>query len=521
MMRRALRAIGLAIGSALFGMLLVGLALYIRFLRGGPELEPWHRAHLDEEFTAAQADELRTVANYRALEARLFDELDREVYAQTEAEDRVPYNRYHRGSQSDPATWPIDWNRTWEHAPVAPPAAVLLLHGLTDSPYSLRALGEDLAARGVHVLAPRMPGHGTAPAGLLDFEIEDMQALVHLAMRDLRARLGSDTPIYLVGYSNGAALAVDYALAVHEGADLPRPARLILISPALAVSRLAMVGRVHTGLSKLPGFGRAAWQLIEAEIDPYKYSSFSLHAAGETFRLTRGVARRVQRLAARGAIEGFPPVLAFVSTVDATVRADAVVDALLEHLAPQGHELVLFDVNRLAEAESLLVAGSGPLTRRLLAMPERPFELSVITNANPRSLQVKELEALAGSGRQTARLLALAWPRGVFSLSHVALPFPPDDPLYGYAAPPDDSHVQLGRVEVRGENGVLAVPTWLLTRQRSNPFYSYLEERVREAVLSAPPSPSAPASSSSSSQASPVAAHHRRLPAPAGTPPST
>ncbi|MCK7510179.1 MAG: hypothetical protein MZV70_43170 [Desulfobacterales bacterium] len=38
--------------------------------------------------------------------------------------------------------------------------------------------------------------------------------------------------------------------------------------------------------------------------------------------------------------------------------------------------------------------------------------------------------------------------------------------------------MQLGRIEVRGENGVLALPTWALTRQRSNPFHSYLIERL-------------------------------------------
>src|SRR5262245_47607565 len=111
MVRGALRAVGRALGWALVGMLLVGLALYGRYLRSGPELEPWHRARLDEEFTVARANEVRTIADYRALETRLFAELDREVYAATEPEDRLPYNRYYRGSRSDPSTWPLDWNR--------------------------------------------------------------------------------------------------------------------------------------------------------------------------------------------------------------------------------------------------------------------------------------------------------------------------------------------------------------------------------------------------------------------------
>ena len=79
----------------------------------------------------------------------------------------------------------------------------------------------------------------------------------------------------------------------------------------------------------------------------------------------------------------------------------------------------------------------------------------------------------------------------MFSLSHVALPFAPDDPLYGYAAAQDRTHVQLGRLEVHGENGVLAIPTWMLTRLRSNPFYSYLTQRV-EAVVAPSTAPEQP-----------------------------
>lgn len=210
-------------------------------------------------------------------------------------------------------------------------------------------------------------------------------------------------------------------------------------------------------------------------------------------------------------------MLAFVSTVDATVRAGAAVDTLLAHLAPQGHELVLFDVNRVAEAQSLVVAGSGALTHRLLEMADRPFALTIIANAGPHSLAVQERRAAAGAGRLSSRPLDLAWPRAIFSLSHVALPFPPDDLLYGYAAAQDEAHVQLGRLEVRGENGVLAVPTWMLTRLRSNPFYPYLAVRARDFVLSGPPS----ASDSSPSRATPAAAIPPPRPVPAGTPPST
>jgi carboxylesterase len=44
--------------------------------------------------------------------------------------------------------------------------AVLVLHGLTGSPWEVRPLGEALAARGFHVEAPLLPGHAGAPEAL-------------------------------------------------------------------------------------------------------------------------------------------------------------------------------------------------------------------------------------------------------------------------------------------------------------------------------------------------------------------
>ncbi len=239
-----------------------------------------------------------------------------------------------------------------------------------------------------------------------------------------------------------------------------------------------MVGRFKTGLSSVPGFERAAWEVIGTEFDPYKYTSFSFHAAGETFRLTRALAQGIERRTGSAPLSGFPPVLAFLSTVDSTVKAEAVTDALLDHLAPDGHELVLFDVNRYADVQPLLVDDPGPLTERLRSSSGRPYALTVITNASPESMQVAELRSPPGSGHAVQRALDLAWPPMTFSLSHVALPFPPDDPLYGYELQEPTRHVQLGRIEIRGENGVLKVPMWALTRQRSNPFHAYLLERI-------------------------------------------
>jgi hypothetical protein len=66
-------------------------------------------------------------------------------------------------------------------------------------------------------------------------------------------------------------------------------------------------------------------------------------------------------------------------------------------------------------------------------------------------------------------------------LSHVAVPFPPDDPFYG-AEGASRGPYPFGRLEPRGERGGLAVPVALLMRLRYNPFFPYLERRLAEFV---------------------------------------
>jgi hypothetical protein len=74
------------------------------------------------------------------------------------------------------------------------------------------------------------------------------------------------------------------------------------------------------------------------------------------------------------------------------------------------------------------------------------------------------------------------WPDKVFSLSHVAIPFPPDDPIYGKADSGGAYGLPIGSLEPRGERHLLLVPADLLLRLRHNPFFPYVEERLIEII---------------------------------------
>ena len=74
--------------------------------------------------------------------------------------------------------------------------------------------------------------------------------------------------------------------------------------------------------------------------------------------------------------------------------------------------------------------------------------------------------------------LNLGWPSGVISLSHVALPFPPDDPLYGQEPPENGDEMYLGQMALKGERGLLKISYDWLFRLRHNPFYDFFEKRA-------------------------------------------
>ena len=438
-------------------------------------LEAWHSERLNEEFTAADAKRVTSFADYLALEDRVFAQLDAKVYAATGSGESYALLRYGTGGAADPRQFVPDWNRSFELRPEIPLGGVLLLHGMSDSPYSLRAIGETLYRRGYHVLGLRLPGHGTAPSGLTTVRWQDMAAATRIAMRHLAAAL-SDKPIHVIGYSTGAALALDFTMDALDGQVAPVPASLVLVSPAVGIHSAAALAAWKRRLSVLPGLGGLGWLTVEPEFDPYKYNSFATNAGEQVHRLTISVSRRLERHARTTAAGTFPPTLVLKSNADATVSTDAVVGRLLGLLDPGRHELVLFDVNRLAAKSVIKVFDPRALDIRVMGTPDLPFTVVLVTNQNADTPAVVAYRQPPFSAEVSAvEPLGLAWPANMLSLSHVALPIPPDDPLYGRRPPDNTDLLFLGDMAIQGERGVLMLsPDWLL-RLRHNPFYSYLE----------------------------------------------
>ena len=120
----------------------------------------------------------------------------------------------------------------------------------------------------------------------------------------------------------------------------------------------------------------------------------------------------------------------------------------------------------------------------LFANAGRRYRLSLVTNAAPAHRRGRARRRRAPA-RPTSRRRPSASPgrRSVFSLSHLAVPFALDDPLFGIE--PDmsvDYGVRLGLLAPRGERGVLDGPTDQFMRLNCNPFFPYVEKRIEEFV---------------------------------------
>jgi alpha-beta hydrolase superfamily lysophospholipase len=464
-------------------------AIRVYDVQRGPALEVWH-TYVPRELDAEGIDKTDW-KGYLAKEERIFEDLRREVSQKLTPGERVPISRYFEGSPVYPAHFSQDFNRSFVLEPDgAPRGAVVLLHGLTDSPYSQRHIGRVYRDHGFVAIVPRMPGHGTVPAGLTAVTWEDWMAATRLAVREARRRVPEPAPLYLVGFSNGGALALKYALDAITNQQLAWPNRLVLISPMIGITRFARFAGLAGLPAIFPAFAKAAWLGILPEFNPFKYNSFPVNGARESFRLTQVLQQQILDLRRSGRLGELPPILTFQSVMDFTVSTPAIISGLYAQLPANGSELVLFDVNRTVKFGPLLRPSADTALNRLLPPAIRPYRTTVITNATENSSEVEERSIDAADTNERRHPLAMSYPPGIYSLSHVALPFPMNDALYGMT--PDGTEnfgPNLGSLAPRGERNVLITSLDALLRVASNPFFPYLVERIEEDIEHPAPAP--------------------------------
>ncbi len=150
------------------------------------------------------------------------------------------------------------------------PVGALLVHGFTGSPHSMRPVGEYLAARGIAVSAPLLPGHGTTWQDLNTKRLEDW---VEATEDEFHRFAAEKEEVFVVALSFGAALALDLAARYPD-----RIAGLVTLAGFVHTKDprkyLAPVIRFLT--KSLPGVGN---DIAAPDVDELAYDRFPTSAA--------------------------------------------------------------------------------------------------------------------------------------------------------------------------------------------------------------------------------------------------
>jgi carboxylesterase len=130
------------------------------------------------------------------------------------------------------------------------PHGVLVVHGFTGNPQSMRGLAEAFAAAGFTVELPLLPGHGTKVEDMIPTRWEDWSGAAEVAYQELASRCDR---VVVAGLSMGGTISV--WLAAHH----PEIAGVVAVNPAVeppAESFLELFkGSLDQGLETIPGIG--------------------------------------------------------------------------------------------------------------------------------------------------------------------------------------------------------------------------------------------------------------------------
>ena len=152
---------------------------------------------------------------------------------------------------------------------------VLLSHGFTGSPASMKGWGEYLAGQGYAVSVPRLPGHGTTWRDMNTTTWADWSGEVDRAFETLSHQVDS---VFVCGLSMGGGLALRLA------ADRPdQVAGLVLVNPAVGTNRKD-VRMLPVFKHLVPSFPGIANDIKKPGIEEHGYSRTPLRAADSMFR---------------------------------------------------------------------------------------------------------------------------------------------------------------------------------------------------------------------------------------------
>jgi len=185
--------------------------------------------------------------------------------------------------------------------------AVLLIHGLTDSPFHFHDLAWFFYQQGYDVRTLLLPGHGTAPSDLVDIDYQQWQQAADYAI----SRSSKDySELYLGGFSTGGALILRHLLK-HPNNDEHIKGVLLWSPASKAASSFAWLAK--------PVSWFRPWLSKDADIDFAKYESFATNAGAQVHTLMKLLGKELKQAKQLPAI----PLLMVASQYDQTINTQA------------------------------------------------------------------------------------------------------------------------------------------------------------------------------------------------------
>lgn len=443
-----------------------------------PDLSLWHHNSLfDEEF---EYSSYKTPWEFlKEEEAHLT-----RIYSLLSA-DKNPHKKYIPGNLSHPVTQGKNPNASSLTYPKEEAkGAALVLHGLSDSPYHMQAVAQDLLDKNYIVFNFRLPGHGTAPGALVHITWKEWVEAVDFAfkMTELLAENTTDKKVVAAGFSTGGALLIRHTLSEALSGGVRIPHKIFLYSPAASIAPKAWLADFHEYVSWFPGLEKFQWLDVLPEEDPFKYSSFPKNAAHQIYQLTEHNKKLMNRVSESEEFRSrIPDIITFQSPFDATAEFKGVVK-LYQKVGTRKSKLILFSENKVygdlyKESVSKIVSPQE-FTRGIFSS-----ELYFIENIQPQS-------PLAGLFRITVdeeglfqkelkeEYEIITWPENLFAMSHISPQIRKEDTYYGKT-----SKLYPGESGTRyGEYGLLRDEE-KFSRARYNPFYPILSEILKDNLI--------------------------------------
>lgn len=193
-----------------------------------------------------------------------------------------------------------------------PSIGVVMSHGFTGSPQSLRPWAEYLAAEGYAVRLPLLPGHGTTWQDMATRHWQEWHHAVDAAYLELQAECDF---VFAAGLSMGGALALRIAAT--------RPvAGTVVVNPGLVIDdpRAAVVGLLKYVLKSTPAIAN---DILKPGVDEGAYPRTPVAAAHELKKMYKDTIALLPRISA--------PLRIFRSSVDHVV-SDASIEQLKERV---------------------------------------------------------------------------------------------------------------------------------------------------------------------------------------------